>query len=91
MKQDKRILDGVLTLKVNLDKIDLEQTVKGKLGRWCDMVLIETPDRRFGNDFMIVQDLGKESRGAGERGNILGNGVVFKARAKNQERELEPS
>jgi len=89
MKETTRIVEGVLTLKVNLDKIDLEHTVKGKLGRWCDMVLIETPESQW-NDFMLVQDIGKELRDKGERGPILGNGIVFKG-TRNHTRELEPS
>ena len=41
-------------------KIDVKKIVKSKLyngekGTYLDIVLIETPNNQYGNDFMIVQ------------------------------------
>ena len=70
-----KIIDGLLTIKFNLDKIDPAYTVKGRVGTWCDMVMIETPGNNW-NDFMLVQDIGEENRSQGKRGPILGNGTI---------------
>ena len=34
---------------------------------------MNTPDSQWGQDYMVVQDLSKEARDAGEKGPILGN------------------
>ncbi len=69
------IMDGVLTIKVNLGKVDPAFVIKGRKGDWLDLVLIETPDNEW-NDFMAVQDIGYENRISGKKGPILGNGKI---------------
>lgn len=50
--------------------------IEGKQGKYIAFTLLENRDGedQYGNNFMIVQDIGKERREAGEKGPILGNG-----------------
>ena len=66
----------MITLKLNFDKIDQTKLFKGKQGRYLDITLLDSHGDRYGNDFMVVQDLGAEARKRGERGPILGNGKI---------------
>ena len=45
-----------------------------------DMVLIETPQSKYDQDYMIVQDSSKEDRDAGKKGAILGNGKIIESK-----------
>jgi hypothetical protein len=60
--------------KLDCTKILKEHLFSGKNGaKYLDIVLIETPDNRFGDNFMITQSLPKSERDKGVRGPILGN------------------
>ena len=66
-------------------KIDVKKIVKSKLyqgekGTYLDIVLIETPDNKFGNDYMIVQSTEKD-----EESIILGNAKYFKKKETPKE------
>ncbi len=63
------------TIKINCSRIDKKYLFDGKNGKYLDLVLFENkggPDR-YGNTGFVVQDLGKEARDRGEKGEILGN------------------
>lgn len=63
-------------ISINLDKIDMNrvrQDSKGN-GRFIDLVEIDTPNDKYGNDFMVVQSVTKEERENGVKGPIIGNG-----------------
>lgn len=61
----------MITLNIDIDKIDNDKLFKGKKGTYLDAVLIETPKGH--NDYMIVQSVSKADRDAGIKGAILGN------------------
>lgn len=65
----------MITGKINASKIDKSGMFEGKNGLYFDITLLENKDGtdQWGNSGMIVQDLGKERRLAGEKGPILGN------------------
>ena len=69
----------MITVKLDVTKIDKALLFKGEKGIYLDLVLVETPNSQYGNDYMVVQDMPKERREKGEKSNILGN-----ARAWNQ-------
>lgn len=56
-----------------LDKTEFRRTDKGAV--YASIALIERKDGedKYGNHFMVVQDLSKERRLAGDRGAILGS------------------
>jgi len=62
-------------LRIDVTKIDKSALYKGAKGTYLDVTLLDNRDgtNQYGNDGMIVQDIGKERREAGEKGAILGN------------------
>jgi hypothetical protein len=75
---------ALITASIDVTKIDKARLVagkkvnaEGKVARYLDMTLIETPDNQYGDSHMIVQSVSKEEREQGIRGNILGNGKTF--------------
>ena len=74
----------MITGKIDVTKIDKLRLFKGKKGTYLDIVLVETPDNEYGNDYMIKQDVGKEARLKGEEGAILGNAKIH---AKKRQEE----
>lgn len=62
----------MLKIKIDVTKIDKARLFRGQKGTYLDAVAIETPNSEYG-DYMIVQDVKKEEREAGVKGNILGN------------------
>ena len=63
--------------KIDVTKIDKTRLFQGQKGKYLNITMFETPDDKFGNDYRIVQDVGREAREAGEKGAILGNAKVF--------------
>lgn len=66
----------MISAKINVSKIDKTKLFKGEKGTYLDIALIETEGDQYGNDYMIVQDVGKEARERGEKGAILGNAKI---------------
>ena len=62
-------------LKINVNLIDKTHLFKGAKGTYLDVTLMENKGGtdEYGNDGFIVQDIGKEAREAGQKGNIIGN------------------
>ena len=74
----------MITGKIDVTKIDKAKLFKGEKGTYLDIVLIETPDSKYG-DYMIVQGVSKEERLAGKKGEILGNANNLQSKSKTQE------
>lgn len=63
----------MIKIKIDLMKIDKSLIFNAESGaKYCDIIAIETPNSPH-NDYMLVQDLSKERREAGEKGPIIGN------------------
>lgn len=80
----------MIRLKIDLSKVLKEHLFKGKNGaEYLDVTLMENRDGpdRFGNDYMAVQDVGKEARMAGKRGPILGNAKAYPDRGASTQSE----
>lgn len=58
--------------------LPVDQFFRGDKGIYLDIVLIETPNNKYGDDYMVVKDVPKEEREKGTRGDILGNGKNIK-------------
>lgn len=64
----------LIAAKIDVTKIDKNRLFQGKNGaKYLDVLLQEVTDDRFGNDFRVVQQVSKEEREKGVRGEILGN------------------
>lgn len=78
----------MITLSIDvtlLDKARFKRITRtnGQPAVFCDLVMIETPDGKYG-DFMVKQSVTKEERAAKKEMPILGNGKNFsKAPPKN--------
>jgi hypothetical protein len=69
----------MISIKINVTKIRKDLLFKGEKGTYMDLILHENkngPDR-FQNSGFVVQDLGKEARARGEKGEILGNWKII--------------
>lgn len=73
-------MSKIITLKLNLSKVVEERVYQGKRGRWLDVVLVHTPNSEWA-DYMVLQDLGEDSRVSGVERPILGNGIIRSKKA----------
>ncbi len=63
----------MISISIDVTKIEKERLFKGAKGTYLDAVLIPTPNSEH-NDYMVVQSVSKEERENGVKGPILGNG-----------------
>ena len=66
----------MISISINVNKIDKSRLFKGAKGTYLDMVLIETPNSEYG-DYMVVESVSKEEREQGVKGTILGNAKII--------------
>jgi hypothetical protein len=77
----------MITVKVDVTKLDKARFFVGKKGTYCDLVLIETPDDQYGNDYLVKQGVSQEERQSGVKMPIIGNAKDHaKANAKPKSR-----
>lgn len=64
---------------INIKVADIDKTAlyEGQNGKRLDLVMIPTPNNKYGSTHMVVQSLPRERREQGERGPILGNAKVL--------------
>lgn len=62
----------MITVKIDVTKIDKARLFKGTKGTYLDLILIETPNGEYG-DYMVKQSISKEERLANVQMPILGN------------------
>ena len=67
----------LITLKIDVTKIDKSRLYKGSKGTYldCQFFLEDEPDQ-YGNHGMITQAVSKEERESGVKGAILGNAKI---------------
>lgn len=66
-------MSSPIAVKIDVTKIDKARLFKGAKGTYLDVILLPSQESKFGDDFMVVQQVTKEERLAGKRGPILGN------------------
>ena len=68
-----------VSLKINVSQIDKARLFSGQKGKYLDCtVFIDINDLdQYGNSGMITQDVSKDEKASGVKGNILGNCKVF--------------
>lgn len=82
----------IIKVKLDVSKIDKAKLFKGEKGIYLDATILlkeDQPADGYGNHGMIVQDVTKEEREAGNKGPILGN-VKIMGGAKKPE-EVKPA
>ena len=68
-----------LSLKINVSQIDKARLFAGQKGTYLDAtIFVDLAELdQYGNSGMITQDVSKDEKQQGVKGNILGNGKVF--------------
>lgn len=64
----------MITVRIDVTKIDKSHLFKGEKGTYLDIVLIPVQTPKYGNDYMVKQDCGKDNR---DTAPILGNGKTL--------------
>ena len=68
----------IISVKIDVTKIEKERLYKGSKGTYLDAVLMYNDEAdQYGNNGMIIQSVTKEERESGKRGAILGNAKVI--------------
>ena len=68
-----------VSLKINCSQIDKARLFAGQKGQYLDATVFIDVDQldQYGNSGMITQDVTKDEKAQGVKGNILGNCKVF--------------
>jgi len=70
-----------IRVKINVKLIDKTALYIGEKGTYLDLTMWPSEDSKYGDDYRVVQDLGKDRRG--EKSPILGNGKFFETRQQS--------
>jgi hypothetical protein len=74
----------MITASIAVNKVDKSKFFTKKNGdKMLDIVLIETPNSKYDNDYMVVQGTSKADRDAGKKGAILGNAKIIERGSGN--------
>ena len=79
----------MISVNVNVSLIDKTHLYEGKKGKYLSLILWETPDDKYGNDYRVVQGVSKEARAKGVKGAILGNAKKVGSAAQSVEKDDE--
>ncbi len=71
----------MITLKIDVTKINKDRLYKGEKGTYLNCTLIDTPNSEYG-DYMIVEETTKEEREASKKGTILGNAKIIRPKSE---------
>jgi len=82
----------LIKLKIDVKKINKERLYNGKKGTYLNAVLfLGQHADDYGNHGMIVEDITKEERDAGVKGNIIGNAKLpMPAHSPAQQQQSAP-
>lgn len=82
---------NLITCKIDVSKIIKSALFKGQSGTYLDITLMPNRDgkSKYGDDYFIIQDIGKEARERGERGPIIGNAKIKEPKSQAQSRGAE--
>ena len=80
----------MISISIDVTKIDKERLYTGKKGVYLDCILIETPNNQYGDDYMIAQSVSKEEREQGIKGEILGNAKILGGKPQGTQQAPPP-
>jgi len=67
-------MQKLISLSIDVDKLDVKRLYKGKKGNYLSATLfLKEETDRYGNNGFIVESITKEEREAGQKGTIIGN------------------
>lgn len=81
-----------VSIKLDVTKIDKQRLFSGQKGTYLDATVFIDIDEldQYGNSGMITQDVSKEEKQSGVKGNILGNVKVFWKDNNSQQQQQAP-
>lgn len=79
----------MITVKINVSKIDKERLYKGEKGVYLDLVLMPTPNSEY-NDYLVKQNTTKEERERGIELPIIGGAKEFNSQLSDEEKDDLP-
>ena len=84
--QNYRTVNTMIKVKIDVTKILKEHLFAGAKGTYLDATLLDNRDGedQYGNHYIVVQEISKDARDAGERGPILGNARIYNPHAKSE-------
>jgi len=82
----------IVAIKIDVTKIDKERLFQGAKGTYLDaVVFLEDEEDQYGNNGMITQQVSKEERQSGVKGNILGNVKIVGQTDSNPSTNTQPA
>jgi hypothetical protein len=79
----------VISLKIDVSKIDKSKLFKGQKGTYLDAVVFLNDEKdQYGNNGMITQSVSKEEREKGGKGVILGNAKIVSQLSNQQVKDV---
>ena len=79
-------------IKIDVTKIDKERLFQGAKGTYLDaVVFLDDEADQYGNNGMITQQVSKEERESGVKGNILGNVKIVGQTDSNPSTKIQPA
>lgn len=75
----------MITGRIDVTKIAKDRLYYGKKGTYLNFVLIETPDSKFGADYMVKENVSAEDRKKGVKGAILGDAKIFAVKTEDEQ------
>ena len=81
-----------VSIKLDVTKIDKQRLFSGQKGTYLDATVFIDIDEldQYGNSGMITQDVSKEEKQNGVKGNILGNVKLFWKDESLKKQEYQP-
>ena len=81
-----------VSIKLDVTKIDKQRLFSGQKGTYLDATVFIDIDEldQYGNSGMITQDVSKEEKQNGVKGNILGNVKLFWIDESLKKQEYQP-
>jgi hypothetical protein len=81
-----------IQVSINVALIDKNKFFQGKKGKYLDLILIETPNGKYGNDYLVKQGQTREERASGVKTAIIGNAKILESKKgskQNQQQQEE--
>lgn len=86
-------MQKLISLSIDVDKLDVKRLYKGKKGKYLSATLfLKEEVDQYGNNGFIVESITKEEREAGHKGTIIGNAkfLVSGSASKQDDSESLP-
>ena len=76
-----------IVVSIDVNKIDKSRFYQGKKGKYLDLILIETPNAKYGNDYLVKQQQSKEEGKEGIKLPVLGNAKILESKGNKAQKE----